>query len=71
MPVSHTWLEDYERRRTQRRKFSYAVVNGGPNHFDLFKVYEQGGSIHLAAFRTREQAVAFAHSLPPGKLVLL
>ena len=61
--------ESLEARKPHR--FSYAIIDGGPGHFDLFKVYTEGGSLHLASFDTHDEAVAFAKSLPPARLMEL
>jgi hypothetical protein len=62
--------ESFEARQPQR-SFSYAIVNAGPRHFDVFKVQADGGSEHLASFRTEDAAFAFVESLPPTRVVQL
>jgi hypothetical protein len=57
--------------RQPRRSFSYAIVNAGPPHFDVFKVQADGRSEHLASFRTEDAAFAFVESLPPTRVVQL
>jgi hypothetical protein len=70
MTNDERWLEGYERRRP-KRAFSYVIVDNGPHGADLFKTFVNGGSVHLAPFPNRSEAMQFVRSLPPARLVIL
>jgi hypothetical protein len=64
------WLDGHEQRKP-KREFSYVVVDNGVLGADLFKTFVNGGSVHLAPFPNRSEALAFVRSLPPARVVIL
>jgi hypothetical protein len=56
---------------TTPTRYSYVLVNSGPRRVDLFKVWTGGGSVHLAEFASRSEALAFVRSLPVARVVTL
>jgi hypothetical protein len=53
------------------RDFSYVLIVTGTARVDLFKVYVNGGSVHLADFPTVLSAMHFVEGLPQAQRVAL
>jgi hypothetical protein len=55
-----------------KRQFSYIIVDNGKLGAGLFKNYdESGGSIHLAEFSTKAEALEFVATLPTASRVVI